>query len=356
MHNLISTRVTQFAYFDQLLGGLAWKGRKVLDFGGNIGTFLVGAGDRVDHDDYWCIDLNREVIERGRQAYPRAHFVHYDRYSSQYNPHGTRHLPIPNCGLKFDIIVAFSVFTHTHQSEMFELVEQLRGMLSPAGVLAFTFTDARYDRSLSDPELPAGSDVRKMLQRNRVKNTSERFCCSRSAQERPQKPNQLSQPAAQIVLASQSKSLQMNGAFGNVYEDEERARAYATLQFPGTYYLAFRDLPALIRRYNHGSRALDFGCGTGRSTRFLRNLGLNVIGARAVARVHPPRLHRSLGQRGAGAAVPVSRVAVRPSRHPDQGARQAGALAVPEPARGERAAVLGEGGVSGHSRYFFMIS
>jgi SAM-dependent methyltransferase len=71
----------------------------------------------------------------------------------------------------------------------------------------------------------------------------------------------------------------MNRTFPNVYEDEERARAYATLQFPGTYYLAFRDLPGLIRRYNHGSRALDFGCGTGRSTRFLRNIGLHVIGA-----------------------------------------------------------------------------
>lgn len=71
----------------------------------------------------------------------------------------------------------------------------------------------------------------------------------------------------------------MNHRFGNVYEDQDRARAYATLQFPGTYYLAFRDLPGLIRRYNHGSHALDFGCGTGRSTRFLRNLGLNVIGA-----------------------------------------------------------------------------
>ena len=71
----------------------------------------------------------------------------------------------------------------------------------------------------------------------------------------------------------------MKDTFGNVYEDEERARAYATLQFPGTYYLAFRDLPGLIRRHNHASRALDFGCGTGRSTRFLRNLRLNVIGA-----------------------------------------------------------------------------
>lgn len=71
----------------------------------------------------------------------------------------------------------------------------------------------------------------------------------------------------------------MNDTFGNVYEDEERARAYATLQFPGTYYLAFHDLPTLVRRYNHGARrALDFGCGTGRSTRFLRNLGLEVVG------------------------------------------------------------------------------
>jgi SAM-dependent methyltransferase len=69
----------------------------------------------------------------------------------------------------------------------------------------------------------------------------------------------------------------MNCTF-NVYEDEERARAYATLQFPRTYYLAFRDLPALIRRYSHGRRALDFGCGTGRSTRFLRDLGLQVTG------------------------------------------------------------------------------
>ena len=41
----------------------------------------------------------------------------------------------------------------------------------------------------------------------------------------------------------------------------------------------FAICPPLIRRYNHGSPALDFGCGTGRSTRFLRNLGLSVVGA-----------------------------------------------------------------------------
>jgi SAM-dependent methyltransferase len=71
----------------------------------------------------------------------------------------------------------------------------------------------------------------------------------------------------------------VNRTFRNVYEDKERARAYATLQFPGTYYLAFRDLPGLIHRYCRGCRALDFGCGTGRSTRFLKELGLNVVAA-----------------------------------------------------------------------------
>ena len=157
--NLVSTRATQFSYFDKVLDHPSWKGRKLLDFGGNVGTFLVGAGNHLDHKDYWCIDLNLDVVEQGRRIYPHAHFVHYNRYSSQYNPTGVRHLPIPDCGLKFDIIMAFSVFTHTDRSEMIELVGSLRNMLTPGGVLAFTFDDPHYDRSLSDPTRPRGSAV-----------------------------------------------------------------------------------------------------------------------------------------------------------------------------------------------------
>jgi SAM-dependent methyltransferase len=70
----------------------------------------------------------------------------------------------------------------------------------------------------------------------------------------------------------------MTDTFSNVYDDTERARAYAALEFPGTYYLAFRDLPALLRKHARGTRAVDFGCGTGRSTRFLRDLAFEVIG------------------------------------------------------------------------------
>lgn len=66
--------------------------------------------------------------------------------------------------------------------------------------------------------------------------------------------------------------------FFNSYEDARRAEAYAKLEFPGTYYLAYRDLPEIIRDYAKGRRAFDFGCGAGRSTRFLQKLGLNVVG------------------------------------------------------------------------------
>ena len=104
MATFISTRETQFFYFDQQLDGPIWKGGKVLDFGGNVGGFLVSAEDRVDHDDYWCLDLNAGAIEQGRRNFPRAHFHHYNRYSSQYNPCGVRNLPVPDLGVKFDIM------------------------------------------------------------------------------------------------------------------------------------------------------------------------------------------------------------------------------------------------------------
>ncbi len=66
--------------------------------------------------------------------------------------------------------------------------------------------------------------------------------------------------------------------FANVYDDAKRAEAYAKLEFPDTYYLAYRDLPEIIFKHVKGRKAIDFGCGTGRSTRFLQKLGFDAVG------------------------------------------------------------------------------
>ena len=66
--------------------------------------------------------------------------------------------------------------------------------------------------------------------------------------------------------------------FVNCYEDVARAEAYATLEFKNTYHLAYRDIPAILGTHVRGRKSIDFGCGTGRSTRFLRQLGFEVTG------------------------------------------------------------------------------
>jgi SAM-dependent methyltransferase len=83
--------------------------------------------------------------------------------------------------------------------------------------------------------------------------------------------------------------------FYNTYEDAARAAAYDELEFGGTYHLAFRDLPALLQEHVEGDLAVDFGCGTGRSTRLLKRLGFRAVGLDisaemvARARAHDPR-------------------------------------------------------------------
>jgi ubiquinone/menaquinone biosynthesis C-methylase UbiE len=67
-------------------------------------------------------------------------------------------------------------------------------------------------------------------------------------------------------------------SFENSWGNQTRAESYSKLEFPNTYYLAYRDLPEIISRHVTGERAVDFGCGTGRSARFLERLGFRVTG------------------------------------------------------------------------------
>lgn len=56
------------------------------------------------------------------------------------------------------------------------------------------------------------------------------------------------------------------------------AKKYADIGITDSFYLAYRDIPEIVQKYVHGTKALDHGCGSGRSSRFLEQLGFETIG------------------------------------------------------------------------------
>lgn len=54
------------------------------------------------------------------------------------------------------------------------------------------------------------------------------------------------------------------------------AKFYAELNITGTDFIAFRDLPELIKEHVNGQKVLDYGSGAGKSTLYLKSLGLDV--------------------------------------------------------------------------------
>jgi SAM-dependent methyltransferase len=140
----LSNKFGQFTYFSHQVGESDWRGKNVLDFGGNIGNILRDPAATIDEERYWCLDVVKDSIEQGKSSFPRAHWVFYNRYCFFFNPHGVPNLPLPDLGRKFDYIVAYSVFSNTPPSDMLELVKQLEGLLATGGTLAFTFIDPYY--------------------------------------------------------------------------------------------------------------------------------------------------------------------------------------------------------------------
>jgi SAM-dependent methyltransferase len=141
-------KATQFAYFDAQLDHPDWSKTCVLDFGGNKGNLLLDLACTIHHPNYYCLDIIRDAIEEGRETFPEANWFHYDRYNCSFNPEGVVDQQIPDLGVEFDFILAYSVFTHTSWEETKDLVEQLRARLAPGGVLAFTFIDPHWESNL----------------------------------------------------------------------------------------------------------------------------------------------------------------------------------------------------------------
>jgi SAM-dependent methyltransferase len=174
--SFISSRFGQFAYFDVQCGRPDWRGKKVLDFGGNVGNILRDPQATIEHDKYWSIDVSRAAIEKGKETFPEAHWRFYNRYNFAFNPTGIEGLPVPDMGQEFDYILAYSVFSHIGKSEMLDLVAQLENQLAAHGILAFTFIDPHFNPAVRNGETYSGyyhgSNLKQRLERQQKNDPS----------------------------------------------------------------------------------------------------------------------------------------------------------------------------------------
>ena len=119
------------------------ENKKILDFGCNHANFLRFRFK----GDYTGIDVDKEIIEENRKEFPNYNFIHYNTHNNQYNISNVTcdNIPIKE---KYDLITAFSVFTHTCFTEYKDTVEKLKKNLTKDGKILTTFIDINDRKSV----------------------------------------------------------------------------------------------------------------------------------------------------------------------------------------------------------------
>lgn len=127
--------IPTFYYFDHFVN---WnKDFKILDFGSNSGNLLRSNPGIIDHNRYTGIDIDHEAIIEGQQMFPNANWCSYNRHNPVYNFSGDNSLP--DLKDNYDLILSYSVFSHTSLEDMLELVDYLYSLLNANGKLYFSF-------------------------------------------------------------------------------------------------------------------------------------------------------------------------------------------------------------------------
>lgn len=116
-----------------------WKNVSILDYGCNQGNYINSAQDFIDLSKYTGIDITQLSIDTARSLHPGINFVHYNKWHQAYNPLGNKTIKINDVfDQTFDVIICYSVFTHTTIEQTKSELEELKSILNPGGIILFT--------------------------------------------------------------------------------------------------------------------------------------------------------------------------------------------------------------------------
>ena len=127
MWNNLYTREEQhnrYPMFENIFGEVGDS--TVLDYGGNTANLLFFSEGKIKEENYTCIDLDKEALRIGKEDFPNAEFLKFNRYNWAYNHDGDYHAdyPILRNG-SVDYIFSYSVFSH---SDFLDLIITLQWM------------------------------------------------------------------------------------------------------------------------------------------------------------------------------------------------------------------------------------
>ena len=118
----------QWSYVKSFLPeGWSFEGKRVLDFGVGVGRMLRPAMEQDPQAEYWGCDIHEPSLEWLRGELPQAHLFRSDDWP-----------PLPGVPDRhFDLIYAFSVFTHLTDAWSAWLLE-LHRVLKEDGIAILT--------------------------------------------------------------------------------------------------------------------------------------------------------------------------------------------------------------------------
>jgi SAM-dependent methyltransferase len=112
-----------------------------LDFGSGAGRLAVGIAEAFGQIAlYRGVDVQRELIDwaSANLGGPRFEFVHVDAANERYNPDGGGFVPIPADDADFDIVYAYSVFSHMRGADVRTYLGEFARILRPSGTAYLT--------------------------------------------------------------------------------------------------------------------------------------------------------------------------------------------------------------------------